>query len=124
MKLRERGGGKILPPFLVEDAENQTKCKHICLGEYLKMATGEMHPTAVPQNGSAILESRKGCWGAAGSERFPFHPEKPVVKLARHSAQFSSRLLQIRRKPKFKMSKVTMQTHLEGSSIMCLRIKV
>lgn len=56
--------------------------------------------TAVLQNGSARLESKRGFWGAAGSQRFPFYPEKRVVKLACHSAQFFSLLLQIKEEAK------------------------
>lgn len=67
---------------------------------------------------------KKGYWGDAGSWRFPFHPEKWDGKLACHSAGFSVHLLQIRRKLRFKMSKLIMQAHLEGSSAMCLRVKV
>lgn len=50
---------KILPSLLVEEAENQTKYIYIYLGgEYQKMATGEMHLSAVLQNGSARVVRR------------------------------------------------------------------
>lgn len=104
----ERDGGGNLLPFLVAKKSNKREL-HLSWG-VLEDSYRERCTQLLSYKMSELdLETREG---SIDSQRFSLHMEKQVVKLACHSAHFSS-LLQIRQKLRLKMKKLIMQTHLE-----------